>query len=165
MKRMLLGFLSAVFSVAPSFAAIQCPNSTSFVNAGDTIQQVIQRCGPPQKTVDVQSQAAIWTYTLMQFGNADRVGFTIWFDGNAVSKMATTQGLEKTAITCPKGTIKVGSKPSQVVAACGQPSNIQNVSSQLQQKTGKIIHLIYQPQSYLPETVFIFKNGALIGTE
>ena len=167
-------------------------NSTNFVNAGDTIQQVIQQCGPPQKVVNVKTEAAIWTYTIVQFGNVAHIGFSLWFNGNAVSKITMTQdtpgtpgtssapgtpgtlstpgtqgtrNIQRTSIDCPRGIIQVGSTTAQVVAACGQPTTTQNLTPQLQQQTGKITHLIYQPQSYLPVTTFIFKNGVLVGTE
>ena len=81
------------------------------------------------------------------------------------SENITNENIPKNTINCPRGTVVIGSTPAQVVAACGQPTHIQNVSEQLQKHTGKISHLIYQPQPYLPETIFVFKNGALVGTK
>jgi len=166
MKKRIYCFLT-LFSfllMAPLLAqAVQCPNSSNFVNMGATIEQVIQQCGQPTQRKDIKTEAAVWTYSLMSFASA-HIGFTVVFEGNSVSKLITSQQLTKTMVSCPNGPIRIGDTPRQVVAACGQPSSIRNVSTDLEKERGKITHLIYQPESYLPKTTFIFKNGNLVDT-
>lgn len=156
-------FSFILFSLSmPVFAGvIQCPGSSNFVNIGDTVEQVIQKCGPPLKKQDQKKEAAVWVYSLMSFAG-NHIGFTVLFEEDTVSRLMTTQKIGKTSITCPYGRIQIGSTPAQVVAACGQPTEIRNVSKSFEKSRGQIMYLIYQPRSYLPETKLIFKDGRLV---
>lgn len=166
MKKMISSIVSIFLLTvtAPAFATIQCPGNTNFVSVGDSINSVMQQCGAPQKTIRIKTEVALWTYTLMSFGKK-QIGFTLLFNGNSVAKISTTEGVTKSAMQCPNGQVQIGSTPRQVVQACGQATSIANLSQQAQKKSGKVVHLIYQPQPYLPETTFIFKNGILMGTQ
>lgn len=163
----IMSFLAGIVllvAASPSFATIQCPGNTNFVSVGDSINSVIQQCGLPQRTIQLKTASALWTYNLMSFGK-NSIGFSLLFNGNTVAKMSTTEGVTKTSIKCPNGSVQIGSTPRQVVQACGQATTITNLSAQAQKRQGKIVHLIYQLQHYLPETTFIFKNGQLVGSQ
>lgn len=157
-------FLFLCLSMPVVAGVIQCPGSSNFVNTGDTIEQVIKECGPPIKKGAQKKEAAVWVYSLMSFAG-NHIGFSVLFEEDRVSGLMTTQKIGKTAITCPYGRIHMGSTPAQVVAACGQPTEIRNVSKSYEKTTGQITYLIYQPRSYLPKTKLIFQDGRLLDSD
>lgn len=148
--------------VLPSFAAsIQCPGSSKSVRKGSTISQVIQKCGKPKKTVRVKPQADILNYTSISVDHK-KLSFSLYMKDKAVKGMRTAQGVRRTVIKCPRGMIKVGSPVQDVMAACGTPDSIDDVSQQIEKKRGRITKLVYRPRSYLPPTILTFKNDKLI---
>ena len=164
MKNILVGVASALISLLSLSVfsqQIACPGNTQFVQVGDTVAQVVAQCGPPKKTVDLKKNVIAWTYHLMTVAET-RVGFVILLENNVVKDMVTLQKAHRTTIQCRNGPISLGNSAAQVQAACGQPAKIRNFSQQADQISGKITHFIYQPQSYLPETTFVFQDGRLV---
>src|SRR5260221_11828984 len=51
LHRMILGIGITLISTISYAQTLQCPGGTQFVNIGDTIMQVISKCGAPMKTV------------------------------------------------------------------------------------------------------------------
>ena len=151
----------------PSFAQqLQCPGSTKFDNVGDSVAQVVSQCGQPPRTEQIKHELVEWHYSFIAF-YGHSYGFSLLFDNQVLKNIALGMGHAKTTISCPNGHISIGNKMAQVVSACGHPHSTKNLSpSQYgRAQPPKIMHLIYQPQSYLSETTFIFKNGKLTGSK
>jgi len=163
-----ISFAALFFSITvPCFAQkIQCPGSTKFVNTGNSIVQVVSQCGQPQRTEQIKHELVEWHYSFIAF-YGHSYGFSLLFDNQVLKNIALGMGHAKTTIGCPNGHISIGDKMAQVISACGHPHSTKNLSpSQYgRAQPPKIIHLIYQPQSYLSETTFIFKDGKLTGSK
>lgn len=155
----------SLWLVAPLVLAeqIQCPNSTKFVSIGDPINRVVLQCGQPKRIVKANENVSLWGYSLMSVGTIV-VGYRFLFKNNRVVEI-TSNRVQRPFLRCQRGVVRIGSTTQQVRVACGQPSIIRNLSAQAKQIRGEITHLIYQPQTYLPKTIFIFRNGQLIGSQ
>jgi len=165
-KSLLISVLLASVTLPIYAQQMQCPGSTNFISVGDTIPQVVSQCGQPEKTIQIKNDLVLWQYSFIAF-YSHSYGFSLVFDNQIVKKIAEGVGIARSSIGCPHGSVSVGNTMAQVISACGHP----HVTKDLTQsqyggpQLPKITHLIYQPQSYLPETTFIFKDGRLSGTK
>lgn len=157
-----------------AFALFQCPGGEQFVSVGDSLKTVLSKCGKPkslttQKQTPAQDQ--VWSYRVFGLGSQITTpGFTVHFKGNKVVSVqhgatygrSSVPGNQNT-IPCPRGSVTIGNTMKEVETACGMPVTKQPSDENIQSNVKKvsITTVVYQPQSYLPETTFVFHDGTL----
>lgn len=144
-----------------------CPGSTQFVNAGDTIDQVIAVCGAPAQRDKKQAENVTWHYHQMAMGGQPLMDLAVKFVRGRVVGLTVNQGprhaetfvhqLTYSVTHCPGGFIRIGDPIERVYKRCGKANEVVIDPSE----RGEQEVLQYQPQSYMPVQAFLFREGHL----
>lgn len=147
---------------------LACPASTAFVNIGDDVATVINKCGPPQKKIVLKpervKQVVVWQYALpgvVTYPNTN--SFAFLFSNGQVRQILAGQ-TNISYLNCPNGGVPLGATMPIVQGACGAPYFKRIMRPHKGERylhEPEIIKLIYKPRAYLPQTTFVFKDGSL----
>jgi len=167
-NKLLLTLLFGLPIASAHAKIIQCPSSTEFVNIGDSMQQVIAKCGNPTKHVSLkapQPQAeSNWQYLLPGSPGFLAKGFLVIFSDNKVKQIVSGNNELMDSVQCSRGaTITVGNSKAEVSKACGVPyykrEHVPPSEGEHAQPAQE--HLIYKTRNYLPTQTFVFENNKL----
>lgn len=166
--------IAATFCAAPIYCyALFCPSNFTQIQIGDTIQQVEQQCGKPDKQEIKEGDSNApqeWSYyipqtvstnTTMQEQGTLKTSITFDASGKAINISVNGIGVGSTTI-CGNTTVQLGDTRDQVKAACGAPSFIntqEQKSTSTSTETNKIVIDTYNTN---PPAILIFKNGKLL---
>lgn len=166
----LLGIIG-IFSMAFG-DIIQCPSGTEFIATHDPIRQVITKCGQPLHKIAINPKRVrileVWQYVKPNVNafNGKEQGFSVVFVHGNVIQINADNNKNLNSLSCSRGQIGIGSTRRQVEHACGVPYSTRNVHPLAGKEyinVPQIVKLVYKPRRYLPETVLVFVDGALIG--
>lgn len=160
-----------LFFPATSFA-IMCPMNFNQIQTGNTIEQVIQQCGNPEKKEDKNVPVEgpqEWSFmvpqtvasnTMTQVTGTLKSSFAFDKDGRIINISVNGIGVGSTQI-CNGMTISLGDTREMVRNSCGKPAyiNREQVSdNNPDPKSHKITTFIYNTS---PPTRLIFIDGKL----
>ncbi len=192
MKKLILFFLFYIFSISTAYAQLfYCPNTSRYINLGDSEQQVTEACGEPanKQTGEIPRMQTLpteqWFYSLgsNQAGSSQvKVVFTI--KNNQVSQILLDNQKVQSISLCSSisGTgepgdivdaannnsgrsnraVGIGASAGSVRSLCGEPSFANKTTESVQVGTDKGAIWYYDFGSYQAKIQLEFTNGKLI---
>lgn len=166
-----LPILIILASPATAFAFF-CPTNFSQIEAGNTIAQVKQLCGNPDKETSIEKEPKVpqeWSYFIPQMVSTQTssqmpgtLKTSITFDQNGNAINISVNGIGVGASTICGNTIQLGDTQDSIKSTCGKPTFINKQEAENANDQPKIIvtEFIYNTT---PRVVLIFENGKLTG--
>lgn len=160
---------------------IACPNSTNYIQTGDSMASVSSACGQPANTQAIkqpkqQTQKQVqWVYNYRQ-SNANQTtnqpgsnqpqyhnSMTVNFSPSNKVTSITVNGnpVQSTNYCDPSQNISIGTTNLVVRQLCGQASLIQTVNAKVSTATEKVVKWNYPGQGLSPSLQLTFINGNL----
>lgn len=184
--RALFTFSFSLFIPLSGFSYSQtsyyCANTNSYVNLGDSIDQVTQNCGEPTQTKMDNSVTSAslpveqWSYQAPFVVTAGKVQYVsrpnfripliINFSDNKVVRIYDQENEAKESYFCnPLVPVKIGDTKEDVRNLCSNPTLVENTSQQSKKKVTPQLIYIYQPNSYDRLVSMYFENFKLVKIE
>jgi len=167
MKKFLFILFGFIFP-AIGFAFF-CPTNFNQIQIGDTLEQVQQACGQPDKQDEKEVEAEgpqEWSYFVAQnvaINAMQQVQGTLKttfsFDANGKAINISVNGIGVGATTICGNNLQLGDTKETVKATCGQPSFINKQSTSTEKKSSKVTEFTYNTN---PPVKLIFENGRLL---
>jgi hypothetical protein len=165
-------WLFAITFLPYSAFAFFCPNNFSQIEMSNTIDQVTQACGKPDKEETKDAEPTVpqeWSYYIPQTVAADtmeqqsgtlKASISFDKDGKAINISVNGIGVGSTTI-CGNHQVQLGSTMDQIKSACGKPSFINKQQPEtiggVEQKKSKITTFTYG------KSTLTFTDGILTG--
>lgn len=164
-------FFTIALIISSSCFAFFCPTNFSQIDFGNSIDQVKQLCGGPDKETSVAKEPKTpqeWTYFIPQTVSATntanqmqgtlKTSITFDKDGNAIN--ISVNGIGVGASTICGNNIQLGDSQESIKTACGKPGfiNKQEAENASDQQKIKVTELLYNGN---PPVILVFENGVL----
>lgn len=165
--------LSTIALVSSSSCfAFFCPTNFSQIDFGNSLDQVKQLCGNPDKETSIEKEPKTpqeWTYFIPQTVSSEtsnamqgtlKTSVTFDKDGNAIN--ISVNGIGVGSSTICGNNIQLGDTQESIKSACGKPSfiNKQEADNASEQQKVKVTELLYNAN---PPVTLVFENGVLKG--
>ena len=154
-------YISALVMLAHPAYALFCPRGYNQIQMGDTLEQVQQQCGKPDKQTETKDDSKApqqWQYFVkLDPTQQATVNLTVAFaQGKVININVTGTSLVSTSLC--GGTVSIGDTLAQVKSACGTAGFVNKGPAQPGNET-TITTLTYNTN---PPVELTFENGKLV---
>lgn len=164
--------------LSPSLShAFFCPTNFNQINLGDTLEQVKEQCGKPDKEEKKDAEPSVpqeWNYYIPQTvatstttGEQGTLKTSLTFDKDGKAINISVNGIGVGASTICGKSIQLGDTRDAVKAACGEPSfiNKQQTTSSESANKAEVKKIVTYTYNSNPPVKLIFEDGKLLSKE